>query len=270
MSDSLSSWLDATAQSLLEGHLGDVASTGLSDELRPGNIRDAYLIQDRVVNRLAELRGEPSTGHKIGGTSSVMQSYLGLDNPCAGRLVRVEYKRGKFRTRAATTLGVECEIAVRLAANLPPRDAPYSVAEVGAAVGSSMAAIEVVEDRFVDWRAVDTPTLIADNFFHHGAVLGPERGDVDPVDLGAAVASMSIDGVTVGTGVGTDLLGHPLEALCWLANHASWHGSGLSAGEVVLLGSVVETHWVQAGSVVRIENDLLGAAEAVFLAPEGG
>jgi len=222
------------------------------------------------VTRLTERRGEPSSGQKIGGTSLVMQGYLGIDSPCAGRLIRVEYARGEFRTRAATTRGVECGIAVRLAANLPPRNALCSVAEVGAAVGASMVAIEVVEDRYRDWRAVDTLTLIADNFFHFGAVLGPERGDVDPGDLAAAVASMSIDGVTVGTGRGTELLGHPLEVLRWLANHASRNGPGLSAGDVVLLGSVVDTHWVQAGSVVRIENDLLGAAEAVFLAPEGG
>jgi hypothetical protein len=30
----------------------------------------------------------------------------------------------------------------------------------------------VVQDRYVDYPSLDTPTLIADDFFHHACVLG--------------------------------------------------------------------------------------------------
>ncbi|GIS37183.1 MAG: hypothetical protein Ct9H90mP9_2130 [Pseudomonadota bacterium] len=33
---------------------------------------------------------------------------------------------------------------------------------------------------------------------------------------------MRIDDVEVGRGSGADILGHPMEALAWLANHASF------------------------------------------------
>jgi 2-keto-4-pentenoate hydratase len=39
----------------------------------------------------------------------------------------------------------------------------------------------------------------------------------------------------------------------------------LRAGEFVLLGSVVETKWVEAGDEVAIEIDGLGVASATFL-----
>ena len=54
-------------------------------------------------------------------------------------------------------------------------------------------------------------------------------------------------------------MGHPLEALAWLANSRLRHGlDPLKAGEFVLLGSVVETKWLQAGDRVRIEIEKLG------------
>ena len=38
----------------------------------------------------------------------------------------------------------------------------------------------------------------------------------------------------------------------------------LRAGEIVLLGSVVETKWVEPGNLVEIEIDGLGRASALF------
>jgi 2-keto-4-pentenoate hydratase len=64
----------------------------------------------------------------------------------------------------------------------------------------------------------------------------------------------------VGAGVGTDVLGEPLEALAWLATTLARRGLVLRAGEVVLLGSLVRTHWIERGDDVVIENDQLGSA----------
>ena len=69
----------------------------------------------------------------------------------------------------------------------------------------------------------------------------------------------------VGSGVGTDILGHPLDALVWLANHATGRGSTLHAGEFVLLGSLVQTHWVEKGDEVVIVNEPLGEVRATFI-----
>jgi 2-oxo-3-hexenedioate decarboxylase/2-keto-4-pentenoate hydratase len=59
-------------------------------------------------------------------------------------------------------------------------------------------------------------------------------------------------------------MGHPLEALAWLANLRARLGLGLRAGEFVLLGSVVETRWVGAGDQVVVEIEGLGEVRALF------
>ena len=53
-----------------------------------------------------------------------------------------------------------------------------------AAVGAVMAAIEIVDDRYVDWRALDAPTLTADDFFGAGCVLGRDDVAWRDLDLG--------------------------------------------------------------------------------------
>ena len=121
-----------------------------------------------------------------------------------------------------------------------------------------MAAIEIVEDRYVDYATLDTPTLIADDFFAAGCVLGPERPGLPPGGLADVGATMLVDGEPVGRGTGRDVLGDPLNALAWLARSASERGAPLRAGELVLLGSLVATHWLEPGDAVSVRNDALG------------
>ena len=127
-----------------------------------------------------------------------------------------------------------------------------------------MAAIEIVADRYDDYGSLGTPTLIADDFFNAGIVLGGPVEDWRDLDLAALSGRMAVNGEVVGTGVGGDIMGHPLEALAWLANRWSVQGRGLPAGAFVTLGSVVETRWISAGDEVVANIEGLGEVRAVF------
>jgi 2-oxo-3-hexenedioate decarboxylase/2-keto-4-pentenoate hydratase len=84
------------------------------------------------------------------------------------------------------------------------------------------------------------------------------------LDLAALEGSMTINGSAVGRGRGGDILGHPLRALAWLANALAARGRALQPGEFVLLGSVVQTRWVERGDLVEIEIAGLGRASGAF------
>ena len=230
----------------------------LPAEIRPADEREGYAVQEEVHRRLAAAGRGPLAGRKIGCTSAVMQHFLGIDHPCAGGVPASLVHTGAARIPVPRTarVGVECEIAVRLARDLPwEEDDPPDPA---AAVGSCMAAIEIVEDRYVDYATLDTPTLIADDFFAAGCVLGPERPRLPPGGLADVGATMLVNGEPVGRGTGRDVLGDPLNALAWLARSASERGAPLRAGELVLLGSLVATHWLEPGDAVSVRNDALG------------
>jgi 2-keto-4-pentenoate hydratase len=260
-------WAIARAADLLStARLERQRFGGLPEDCRPVDIAAAYAVQDALHTRLEAAGCGAVAGHKIGCTTPVMQRFLSIPNPCAGGVFAstVQHERGTFRHADFLHVGVECEVAVRLAHDLPAERAPYDRRAVAAAVGACMAAIEVVDDRYEDYRSLDTPTLIADDFFNAGCVLGAPVETWREFDLAALRGRMTINGVEVGTGHGGDILGHPLAALAWLANALAARGRRLRAGELVLLGSVVETRWVEAGDRVEIELDGLGAARAEF------
>jgi len=258
--------VDDAARRLGAGRLEGAVLGALPESCRPTNEVQAYAIQDRLHQRLTAAGLGEITGHKIGCTTEVMQAFLGIDNPCAGAVFAptARDREGRFRHGNFRHVGVECEIAARLGRDLTPAEAPFTADSVADAVTAVMAAIEVVDDRYDDYGALGAPTLIADDFFGAGCVLGAPVDDWRALDLPSAAGWMTINGVEVGRGKGGDIMGHPLAALAWLADSFARRGRTLVAGEFVLLGSVVETKWVAAGDAVTIEIDGLGQARASF------
>jgi 2-oxo-3-hexenedioate decarboxylase/2-keto-4-pentenoate hydratase len=261
-----SSQIDRAASILCRSRLSRERFDRFPDGWKPADEAEAYAIQEALHRELSGNNWGRVVGHKIGCTTKVMQAFLGIENPCAGGVFdsTAKHQVGHFQIPAGLRVGVECEIAVVMGRDLAPEDAPFQASDLDAAVQGCMAAIEVVEDRYVNYPALDTPTLIADDFFGAGCVLGSVRKDYSASELSSVTAQMWINGVEVGAGKGTDVLGDPLRALAWLADSLAERGQGLRQGEFVLLGSLVQTHWVQPGDEVLIRNNLLGDAQTLF------
>lgn len=249
------------ASVLLEQRLSLTPITALPTDLAPATLTEGYAIQQELNRQLVDAGlGEP-VGHKIGCTTPVMQAFVNINQPCAGRIFSktIMHGHGKVPRHGFVKIGMECEIAVRLRHDLPPRAEPYARQDVAQAVGEVMAAIELVDERYQDFHALGVPTLVADDFFNAGCVLGEPVKDWETLDLAALQGRVRINDVEVATGYGELVMGHPLNALAWLANAQHEHGlPGLKAGEFVMLGSVVETRWLNAGDRVRIAIDRLG------------
>ncbi|HEV7878983.1 2-keto-4-pentenoate hydratase [Bradyrhizobium sp.] len=237
----------------------------LAAEFAPQNEAEGYRIQDAVHALLAADAG-PLVGYKIGCTSAVMQQYIGIPHPCGGGVFAngvhdsgVSLRHGDF-----LRVGVECEIAVRLARDLAPTGAAFTADSVAPAVDAYHPAIEIVDDRYADWRSIGAPTLVADDFFAAGCVLGAPVLRAAAPDLLQVTGRAAINGIEAGRGTGADVLGHPLAALAWLANHLAGGGKQLRAGEIVLTGSLVKTLWLNAGDKAVMELSGLGSVAAEF------
>lgn len=238
-----------------------LAPLTLEPARRPVREDDAYALQAEVNGLLAHTLGEMS-GHKIGCTTPVMQKFLGIANPCAGRVfARTVFDQAGEVSRASyRKLGVECEIAIEIGTDIEPGRRDHTRQSVSAHVRAMMAGIEIVDDRYADYRSLGAHTLIADNFFNAGCVLGAPVTGWQALDLARIAGRMSINDSEVGRGAGAMVMGHPLEALAWLANSRGARGEGLRRGEFVFLGSLVETKWVTAGDHVVIDVEGLGQA----------
>jgi 2-keto-4-pentenoate hydratase len=257
----------AAAALLVASRLSGSKLDRLPEAITPSTELEGYLVQ-RAAHRLLEESGfGKQAGWKIGCTTPVMQTYLGISNPSAGGVFAANtwHREHEFVCPDERKLGVECEIAVRIGRDLTGQHKPYGMRDIIDGISACMAAIEIVEDRYVDYSLLDTPTLIADDFFHYSCVLGDPTNDVAPTQLRNVTATMTINGATVGGGSGRDILGEPLNVLRWLVNSCVEWGTPVLRGDVILLGSLVATNWVGIGDSVTISNDRLGDVAASFI-----
>ena len=232
----------------------------------PQTEADGYRIQDALHDLLVADFGA-LVGYKIGCTSPVMQQYLDIPHPCGGGVFAkgVHDSGASLRASDFVRVGVECEIAARIARDLLPAEAPFTAEWMAEAIEAYLPAIEIVDDRYADWQTIGAPALVADDFFAAGCVLGKPVARSDAPDLLAVVGRALINGIEVGRGTGADVLGHPHHALAWLANHLAADGKGLRAGEIVLTGSLVKTVWLNAGDSVMMELSGLGTVQVTFV-----
>ena len=114
-----------------------------------------------------------------------------------------------------------------------------------------MISIELVDARYKNFEALDTPTLTADNFFNAGIVLGRPIADWHALDLASLEAIVTLNSKELGRGKSSLIMGHPLNALTWLANKLCEQGHMLRGGNIVTLGSMVKTHWVKPGDTLH-------------------
>jgi 2-keto-4-pentenoate hydratase len=252
------------AKHLFEAHERRQRFTPLPPELAPRTENEAYAIQDAFVALRAQKLGAIA-GYKIALTSAEMRRFVGVDTPMAGIMLESTLLRSPARVRAAdyVRLIVEFEIAVQITEDLPAADKPFSRERVARSVGAVMPALELADDRNADYKelAKHPLELIADNCWNEGAVLGAPVHDWKSIDLAAVRGVATINGNKVGEGRGADAMGHPLDAVAWLADHLASIGRGLLRGDVVITGSIVTTKTVTAGDFVLFDVEELGAVE---------
>ena len=246
----------ATARAIADAHARRAAYENLSGALAPPSVADAYAAQEALVPLWAPAKG-PVAGLKIATTTKVMQQLLGIDHPCGGMIYERTIHRSPFALRLADHMHVvvECELAVRLSRDLPAKALPYTRDEVRDAIGAVTAAFELIEDRNAVYKDSRALTLIADNAWNAGIVLGAEVPPPRGASLDRVQGRLAIDGRAAKEGLTDD----PMGALAWVANLAVERRRPMRAGMVVITGSVIATLPISAGQRFEFTLDGVGS-----------
>jgi 2-keto-4-pentenoate hydratase len=244
--------------------LGEAAAAGRSVAVDPTALpqteEQAYAAQQAWL----VAAGGRRAGWKVGATTAAGQAALGLAGPMAGPLLaeRLHGNDATVRFDPAQGRLLEAELAFRLAADLP---AEPSTGEIAAAVEGVAPAIELPAIRRTA-SPVAQPGLaiIVDGGGHGAVVLGAFVPFRSVPDLAAVAGRLMLDGRTVAEGTGAAVLGHPLNALAWLARRAAALGQPLRAGEVVITGAVCLFQPFEPGITAEAAFDGVGSVSARF------
>ena len=117
----------AAAKAIVAARRDRTPLNSLGPEIAPQDEAEGYRIQHAVHDLLLPYFGA-MVGYKIGCTSAVMQQYLDIPHPCGGGVFAkgVHDSGASLRAGDFVRVGVECEIAVRLARDLPASEAPFT------------------------------------------------------------------------------------------------------------------------------------------------
>jgi 2-oxo-3-hexenedioate decarboxylase/2-keto-4-pentenoate hydratase len=238
-------------------------------DFAPTTIEDAYQVQDAFLGILGQGKG-PLGGYKIAYTSDEMRRLRGISSPCAGGMfaTTIQDSPATFHSADYDRLAIECEVAVRIGTDVPASQAPYSRASIADFIEFLAVAFEMVDLREAATGTGKDAAAIAGictNISNAGAVLGPAVRDWRGIDLAASPGVMVINGEEVGRGLGSDVMGHPLEPLVWLVNMLAKRGKELKAGTTVITGSIIPPKPVRAGDTATICIDGLGEAHVSVL-----
>jgi len=226
-------------------------------------IEDAYHIQQQMLSRRLA-KGEKVIGKKIGVTSKPVMNLLGVHQPDFGYLLDgMVYNEGEsIEMSMLIQPKAEGEIAFLLKKDL--KGPGITAADVLAATEGVMACFEIVDSRITDWK-IKIQDTVSDNASCGVFVLGDQLVNISNIDLGLCGMVLEKNGEIVVTGAGAATMGHPVNAMVWLANTLGNLGITLNAGDIVLSGAMGAMVPVVKGDNLRMTIDGIGGCSVRFV-----
>lgn len=252
---------NTAVEALLEANRTKIQTTRPSALYPHIEIEDSYAISAEVARKTIEA-GAELIGYKVGLTSLAMRRSSKIDEPDFGYLYRhFLHPDGATLQHAGYCVPrVEMELAFVLKDAL---QGPYvTQLDVLKATEYIVPSIELIDARVDEPRKIfDT---IADNGAGAGLILGGRAVRPHDVDLTMVPSILYRNAQIEETGVSCGVMGHPANAVAWLANKLHEIDVQLHPGQILLAGSAVRPVWADPGDTIRADFGDLGTVSIRF------
>lgn len=229
---------------------------------------DAFRLQLALTRRWMA-RGHRHIGYKVAGASRGIQTQVHIDGPVVGCLLQsamysVYPEEEPIAFGTSTSVRVEPEIAVLLKHDLAGPG--VTMADVYRAIEGYFPALEIVATSGNRGSRSYQMQIATSKFTGGGIVLGDPLTAPHGIDLRLEGMVLSLNGIVQGSATGVEVLGHPLRAVALVANKIGQAGGRLTAGMVVMTGSLIANVPVAPGDHLQVEFTRVGSVRARFVA----
>lgn len=212
--------------------------TQLPDTLIPSTLKEAYTVQAYI-----ETSNNPRVGWKLAATSIAGQKHIGVSGPIVGRITsKMSLSLGQFvMTKANNMMVAEPEFVFVFNQRIEPRDRSYTKEEAMGLVSELKLGLEFPNSRFMKFETAGELSLIADNACAHEFMLGPTVPEIwRHLELSQHKVVGWIGSKSKFEGVGSNVLGGPINALLWFLNEASKRKFVIKEGDFVTTGTTTQ------------------------------
>lgn len=226
-------------------------TSGLAKEM---SMEEAVRIRDGLVSELSASQGKV-VGYKAGLTNPAVQKRFGTNSPVRGVLLE------------KMLLDDGAEVPVKFGA-IPFFEADLVVVVKDEGINQARTPADVIKHLASIRPFIELPDLVTAKeqpltaavitSFNVGARLGVLGKPVAPApEMVEALGKMTVvmrdqDGKELARVPGAAILGHPLNAVVWLADDVARSGGRLRAGDVLSLGSFTPPNFQKAGMTITV------------------
>ena len=245
--------VEKIAQFMLDQHKSQQNFQNLPQTLMPENFEEAY--ETQKIFQKNSGRGELG-GFKIALASKVQQELCGIDHPIAGGIFANEIKTSPaiFELENFHGLGLEFELAVTLSDDLKPGMEPFDKDNIKQFIKSLSPAFELIIDRDADYSNINPLTMITDNAWCSGIVLGRELPNWEKLNLDIIRSQLLWNDEAPQNAMIKDA--NPIESLAWVSNLLISLGRTIPKDSIIITGSVIKTRAPHKGDhiIYKIED----------------
>jgi 2-keto-4-pentenoate hydratase len=218
-------------------------------------IDEAYRIQLALIERRVAA-GERHIGWKVGLTAKAIQEQFSFHEPLFACILETRPTGHVFGATELIQPGFETELCMRLGRGL---EGKVTAEQVRGAVDVIHPSFEIIETRGdpVNQMAL----VVADNGQQRSVVVGAPVQLAPNVDLAQVAARVRLNGEEVATGLGSAVLGNPLNSIQWLAEKLAAYGRSLRPGDIIMTGSFVRQFPLYPGDAASAEFSGIGRVE---------
>ncbi|RPA62411.1 hydratase [Aerococcus agrisoli] len=195
--------------------------------------QDGYDVQD-AVNYLKFRHGEKVAGYKISLSGKLQRAFFNTDTPLYGEMTDASVVKGEISLQDYIEPLLEFELVFLVDETIHVTDSAETIMRKCRIA----AGFEIPDSRFADWYGnISKFELEADGAANAALVYGEGRScSYDDIDN--LFGQVTHNGEAYAEGSSIEIMGHPVNAVQWLAEILDERGKEIQAGMFVSSGAV--------------------------------